>query len=267
MMNPVRVAVATFVMVFGFMGIARAQDEAPTPPHQSWSFQGPFGTYDRAAAQRGFEVYKEVCSNCHSLEYAYYRNLEGIGLTPEEVKAIAASVTVPAIGDDGQPTERPALPSDHFKSPFPNEQAARAANNGALPPDQSVLVNAREHGPDYIYALIAKGYTDAPPTMKMASGMYYNTYFPGHQIAMPPPLSADQVSYADGTKATLDQETHDVVTFLSYIANPEMEQRKRIGVKAVIFLVLLTGVTYAIKRRVWSDVHSDEGRSHSVLGR
>ena len=231
---------------------ALAQEEGKLP-HESWSFSGPFGTFDRAAAQRGFQVYKEVCSNCHSMKEAYYRNLDGIGLSPGQIKAIAASVTVPTIGDDGQPAERPALPADHFRSPFANELAARAALNGALPPDLSVIVKAREGGPDYVYGILT-GYADPPPTMKMGDGMYYNKMYPGHQIAMPQPLQPDQVTYADGTKATLDQEAHDVVTFLTYIANPEMEQRKRIGVKIMLFLAMLTGVTYAVKRKVWSDV-------------
>lgn len=232
---------------------ALAQEEGPLP-HPGWSFSGPFGTFDRAAAQRGFQVYKEVCSNCHSLKEAYYRNLEGIGFSEEQVKAIAATVQVPTIGDDGQPTDRPALPSDHFKSPFANEKAARAALNGALPPDLSVIVDARQGGPDYVYGVLT-GYGEPPAGMKMGTGMYYNKVFPGHQIAMPQPLQADSVTYADGTKATIDQEAHDVVTFLTYIAKPEMEQRKRTGVKVVLFLALLTGVTYAVKRKVWADVH------------
>lgn len=231
--------------------LAQAED---TLPHESWSFSGPFGTFDRAAAQRGFQIYKEVCSNCHSMKQAYYRNLEGIGLSEDQVKAIAASVQIPTIGDDGQPTERPGRPSDHFKSPFPNELAARAALNGALPPDLSVIVKAREGGPDYVYGILT-GYGEPPPGMKISAGMNYNKTFPGHQIAMPQPLQPDQVTYADGTKATLEQEAHDVVTFLTYIANPEMEQRKRIGVKVILFLAMLTGVTYAVKRKVWADVH------------
>jgi ubiquinol-cytochrome c reductase cytochrome c1 subunit len=231
---------------------ARAQDERL--PAQIWSFSGPFGTFDRAAEQRGFEVYKDVCANCHSLKLGYYRNLTEIGLTEEEVKAIAAGVTVPAIGDDGQPTERPAVPADHFRSPYPNELAARAALNGALPPDLSVIEKARDGGPDYLFGILT-GYGEPPAGMKMGDGMNYNKYFPGHQIAMPQPLQNDQVTYADGTKATVEQEARDVVTFLTYMANPEMEQRKRIGVKVVLFLVLLTGVTYAVKRKVWADVH------------
>jgi ubiquinol-cytochrome c reductase cytochrome c1 subunit len=223
-------------------------------PHQKWSFAGVFGTFDRAAAQRGFQVYKEICANCHSVQHAYYRDLAGIGLTDAQIKAIAATITVPTIGEDGQPAERPALPSDHFRSPFPNEQAARAALNGALPPDLSVITKAREGGPDYVYGVLT-GYGEPPAGMQLGAGMNYNKVFPGHQIAMPPPLQDDSVTYADGTKATVAQEAHDVVTFLTYISNPEMEERKRLGVKVLIFLVLLTGVTYAVKRKVWADVH------------
>jgi len=233
-------------------GPALAQEESA--PKQPWSFAGLFGTYDRAAAQRGFEIYKNVCSNCHSMKEGYYRNLTGIGLTDEDVKSIAASITVPTIGDDGQPAERPATPADHFKAPFANDLAARAALNGALPPDLSLIIKAREGGADYVYGVLT-GYGEPPADMKMGQGMYYNKAFPGHQIAMPQPLRDDTVTYSDGTKATLDQEAHDVVTFLAFMSEPEMEERKRIGVKAVLFLALLSCVTYAVKRRVWSDVH------------
>ena len=222
-------------------------------PTQKWSFSGPFGTFDRASAQRGFLVYKNVCANCHSLKQGAYRNLTGIGLSEEDIKAIAASVTVPTINDEGQPAERPATPADHFRSPYPNDQAARAALNGALPPDLSVITKAREGGADYVYALLT-GYGDAPAGMKMGDGMYYNKMYAGHQIAMPRPLQDDAVDYADGTKPTTEQEARDVVTFLEFIGNPEMEQRKRTGVKIVLFLVLMTGVTYAVKRQVWSNI-------------
>lgn len=211
-----------------------------------------FGTYDRAAAQRGFQVYKEVCSACHSLKEGYYRDLEGIGLDAAQIKAIAATVEVPIIGKDGQPATRPGLPSDHFVSPFPNEEAATAAL-GKAPPDFSVIEKAREGGPDYIYALL-NGYTQPPAGFKVATGTYYNTVFPGNQIKMPPPLADGQVTYADGTKATVEQMSHDVATFLTYMANPEMEQRKRLGVKVVLFLVFMTGLTYAVKRKIWANV-------------
>ena len=233
-------------------GPARAQDEAL--PKQEWSFSGPFGTFDRAAAQRGFEVYNQVCSNCHSLKLGYYRDLAGIGVPEATIKAIAASKDVPTLNDEGQPAERPATPADHFRSPFPNDLAARAALNGALPPDLSVIEKAREGGADYIFAILT-GFGDAPAGMKIGSGMYYNKYFPGHQIAMPPPLQDGTVTYTDGTKATIEQEARDVTTFLTYMANPEMETRKRMGVKVIVFLLLLAGVTYTVKRKVWSDVH------------
>ena len=234
---------------------ALAQDAEP-PPHERWSFNGPFGTFDRASAQRGLQVYLNVCSNCHSLKEMYYRNLTGIGLSDEQVKAIAAGVTLSgvAMDDAGQPIDRAALPSDHFKSPFPNDRAARAANGGALPPDQSLIIKAREEGPDYVYALL-NGYKTPPQGVTAPAGQYYNEYFPGHFLAMPPPLADGQVEYADGTKATVEQMSRDIVTFLTWASNPEMEARKRMGVKAVIFLALLSGLTYAVKRKVWKDVH------------
>jgi ubiquinol-cytochrome c reductase cytochrome c1 subunit len=254
-MSFTRIATIGALLGMCLTGPAFAQEhEEISLPSQTWSFDGPFGTFDKASAQRGFQIYKEVCSNCHSMKQAYYRNLEGIGLSPEQVKAIAASVDVPTIGDDGQPAERPGVPSDHFKSPYPNEKAARAALNGALPPDQSVLVKAREGGPDYIYALLT-GYSEPPTGMTMGDGMNYNKYFTGHQIAMAAPLADGQVEYTDGTKPTLEQEARDVTTFLAFIANPEMEERKRIGIRVVLFLAMLTCVTYAVKRQIWSDVH------------
>jgi ubiquinol-cytochrome c reductase cytochrome c1 subunit len=249
MMAPFLMLVAIALLYLGTL-----PEQEPLLPAPNWSFSGPFGTFDRASAQRGFEIYKEVCSNCHSLNLAYYRNLEGIGFSPAQVKAIAAGFTTPAIADDGSETTRPALPSDHFHAPFANANAARAANNGALPPDQSVLEKAREGGATYIYSLM-QGYSDPPAGMKVPDGLYYNKYFPGHQIAMPPPLSDGQVTYTDGTKNTLEQEAHDIATFLTFIANPEMEQRKRLGVKVFVFLVLLTGVAYMVKRQIWADVH------------
>ncbi len=234
---------------------ARAEEGTPPLPNASWSFSGPFGTYNRAAAQRGFQVYNEVCSACHSLKLVAFRNLAGIGLSPEQIKAIAASKTVPgALSADGTATTRPGLPSDYFPSPFPNDNAARSANNGAIPPDQSSLVNAREGGADYIYALVGLGYVDPPAGFKVPDGSYYNEYFPGHKIHMPPPLSDGAVTYADGTKATVPQMAHDVATFLEYCSNPEMEQRKHLGIRVVGFLALLTWVTYKVKKHIWRDV-------------
>jgi ubiquinol-cytochrome c reductase cytochrome c1 subunit len=241
--------------VVGVATTSAIAQEAPTPPSQRWSFDGPFGTYDIASAQRGFQVYSEVCSVCHSLQYLHYRDLAGIGLTEDQIKAIAAAVTVPhGLDDQGAPKEGPGTPADAFKSPYPNEQANRAAHNGALPPDLSLIVNAREGHADYVHALLT-GFADPPPGMQMQEGMNYNKYFPGHQIAMPPPLTDGRVTYADGTPATVEQMSRDVVTFLTWAANPEMVPRKQIGWRVVLYLLLMTGLTYAVKRKVWADVH------------
>ncbi|HEX7968412.1 MAG TPA: cytochrome c1 [Stellaceae bacterium] len=242
---------------------AKAEEETPallTPP-QPWSFAGPFGTIDRAAAQRGFQVYEEVCSKCHSMNFLHYRDLGpggpggGLGYTEDEVKAFAAQHQVTdGPNDQGEMFQRPGRPSDKFVAPFPNEQAARAALNGALPPDLSLIVKARADGPDYVFSLL-NGYSDPPPGFKLGDGMYYNKYFPGHQIAMPPPLAGNDVTYADGTKPELPQEAYDVVTFLTWASEPTMEERKYTGAKVLIFLLAMTGVLYGAKRKIWSDVH------------
>jgi len=229
--------------------------EAPEVPEQDWSFDGLFGTFDRASVQRGFQVYKQVCSNCHALRFVAYRNLEAIGFSPDQVQAIAAEYEVQdCCDDDGEPFDRPAIPADAFVSPFPNEKAARAANNGAYPVDLSLITKARANGPDYVYALLT-GYPEEPPEgVELMEGMYYNEYFPGHQIAMAQPLWGDDVEYADGTEATLEQEAKDVTAFLSWAGSPELEDRKRMGVKVLLFLIVFTGMLYAVKRKIWSDV-------------
>lgn len=245
--------VSTAVAASMLAAPAAAQESEPLP-HEKWSFQGLFGTFDLAAAQRGFQVYSNVCSNCHSMQYLHYRDLTGIGFDPEQIKAIAAAVTVPlGLDDQGNPKEGPAGPGSQFRSPFPNENAARSANNGAVPPDLSLIVNAREGGPNYVYGILT-GFVPPPPDFKLTPGLYYNKMFPGHQIHMPPPLQDGTVDYTDGTHNTLPQEAHDVVTFLAWAANPEMVERKQIGVRVVLFLVFMTGLTYAVKRKVWSDV-------------
>ncbi|MBW4090760.1 MAG: cytochrome c1 [Proteobacteria bacterium] len=245
---------ALFALVAAAPALAQDADTPPLPNEQ-WSFSGLFGGLDEAAAQRGFWVYLNVCSNCHSMHQMHYRDLAGIGLSPAQIKAIAASVTVPqGVNSQGEPATGPATPASQFRSPFPNEEAARAALNGALPPDLSLIVNARQGGPDYVYGILT-GFVKPPAGFKVPAGKYYNAYFPGHLIAMPPPLHDGLVTYADGTKATVPQMAHDVVTFLQWTANPEMVQRKQMGVRVVLFLLLLTGLTYALKRKVWADVH------------
>jgi ubiquinol-cytochrome c reductase cytochrome c1 subunit len=247
-------AVAGLVAAGLFTARVVAQ-EVPALPSLNWSFDGIFGTPDLAAAQRGFQVYAEVCSNCHALHQLHYRDLTGIGLSENDIKAVASTFTVPqGLDDQGQPKEGPATPANQFRSPFPNEKASRAANNGAYPPDLSLIINAREGGPNYVYGILT-GYAEAPAGFSMQDAMNYNRYFPGHQIAMPQPLQDGRVTYTDGTPTTVDQMARDVVTFLTWAANPEMAERKAMGVRVVLFLVLLTGVTYVVKRQVWSDVH------------
>ena len=233
---------------------AHSAGEAIPIPDRKFSFDGIFGTYDRASAQRGFQVYKEVCAACHGLRLVAYRNLRELGLTEAQVEAIAAQFQITdGPNDEGQMFERPGRPADRFRSPFPNDAAARAANNGALPPDLSVMAKARANGADYLFALLT-GYQDPPPGVTVMDGMHYNAYFPGHQIAMGAPLNPDQVEYADGTKATVEQMAHDVSTFLQWAAEPELEQRRAMGVKIIIFLTILAGLTYAVKRKIWADV-------------
>lgn len=252
-------AIAVAALVTGAVAIAAG----PTPqaPSRQWKFEGPFGTYDRAAAQRGYQVYQEVCAACHSLSLLAYRNLMELGLTENQVKDLIKDIVVPDLNDDGQPIERPARLSDRFKKPFPNELAAAAANNGKAPPDLSVIVKARANGPNYMHALLT-GYVPfdklTPEQIKefaVTKDDNFNTYFPGHKIAMASPLDDDKVTYADGTKATLSQEASDVTEFLTWASEPHMEDRKRTGVRVILFLLALAGLMYAVKRQVWSGKH------------
>lgn len=238
-----------------FLAPAAQAAEGVAIPKLSWSFAAPFGTYDRGALQRGFQVYKEVCAACHSMNLLAYRDLADLGYNEAEIKAIAAQYEVTDGPDDqGEMFQRPAIPSDRFKAPFPNVQAAKAANNGAAPPDLSLMAKARIGGPDYIHALMI-GYENAPAGFEMQPGLSYNKYFPGHQIAMPAPINPDGVTYADGTKATVDQQARDVSHFLMWAAEPKLEQRHRLGVQVVLFLLILSIVLLIAKRKIWSDVH------------
>lgn len=239
----------------GLSGIAQAAEGGEALPEVHWSWSGIFGTFDRAALQRGFQVYSEVCSGCHAMKQLSYRQLADIGFSEEQIKLIAAAATITdGPNDDGEMFERPGLPSDKFKTPFANDQAARAANNGALPPDLSLMVKARVGGADYAHGLMI-GYGEPPAEMKMAEGMNYNKYFPGHQIAMPPPLSDGAVTYADGTEATVDQMAKDVTTFLAWAAEPETEHRKQTGVAVILFLVILSAMLFATKKKIWAALH------------
>ncbi|MDX2082742.1 MAG: cytochrome c1 [Rickettsiales bacterium] len=225
------------------------------PKQMKWEFDGFFGRFDRASAQRGFQVYKEVCSACHSLKLFSYRNLTEIGFSEAEVKQIAKEYSVSdGPNDDGEMFEREALPSDKFAGPYANEQAARSANGGALPPDFSLIVKARHDGANYVYSLVT-GYKDAPEEFVMNEGKYYNPYFEGRQISMPPPLTEDgQVTYTDGTYATKEQMAIDVVNFLQFVAEPETEKRKKMGTRTMIFLAILLIILVAAKRAIWKNV-------------
>jgi ubiquinol-cytochrome c reductase cytochrome c1 subunit len=258
----------TFAALLVMTCVAGAQstEKALPPKMVAWSFQGPFGNYDRGSLQRGFQVYKEVCSACHSLNLVSFHSLSepgGPGFTEAQMKAIAAAYKIPAdpndkgdiFDDKGNRLMRPGTPADHFPPPFANEQAARAANNGSLPPDQSVLVKAREGGTDYVYS-ICSGYGQTPPAgFKVTAGKYYNPYFDGWNISMPQPVSDSSVTYSDGTKATIDQECRDAATFLTWAAEPKMEERKHLGFEVILFLLLLSGLLYLSYRRIWRDMH------------
>lgn len=250
-----RVAV-TAAVAFG-VGLATAGEaqEVLPPIEGDWPHEGLLGAFDYAAAQRGFKVYREVCETCHGLEYLAFRNLEDIGFGEDQVRAIAAEYEVADEPDEtGEVSQREALPSDRMPPPYPNEQAARAANGGALPPDLSLIVKARENGTDYVYSLL-RGYEDPPADAEPRPGMHYNLYFADNWIAMPPPLQPDIVSYDDGTSATVEQMSSDVTTFLAWVAEPTLEERKGLGLRVMLFLVVLTGLLYATKRRIWSDIH------------
>lgn len=229
-------------------------DDAPPVPPQTWSFQGMTGTFDRANLQRGFQVYKEVCATCHGLKQIRFRELAALGFTPEEIKALALTYDITdGPNDEGEMFERKGRPSDPLPDPYKNENAARAANNSALPPDLSLMIKARPGGANYVYALLA-GFQDPPPGMTLGTGMYYNRYFPGHQIAMAPPLTEGQVAFSDGTKATIDQMARDVTTFLAWAAEPEMEARKAMGIRVMIFMGIFTLLMYWVMRRAWQRV-------------
>jgi ubiquinol-cytochrome c reductase cytochrome c1 subunit len=251
----VAAATAVFVWLLLFAPERSQAQETPPLPHQQWSFDGVFGTYDKAAMQRGFQVYKQICSACHALTHLYFRDLEALGYTPDQVKAIAATdQCADGPNDQGQMFKRACRPSDPIPGPFPNDEAARAANGGALPPDLSMIVKAREGGPDYVFALL-NGFKPAPAGVTVPPGKYYNEYFPGHFISMPPPLSDGAVTYADGTKATVPQMAHDVATFLAWASEPTLDARHRTGVRVFLFLIVGVGIFYAAKRKIWSAVH------------
>jgi cytochrome c1 len=256
-------------LALGFTGAALAQEvntHRLPPKKEEFEFEGPFGHYDRAALQRGFQVYKEVCGACHVLKHVAFRNLHDEGgpeFSEAQAKGIAAGYKVPAepndkgetTDDKGEVLTRPAILADYFPPPFPNDNATRANNNGALPPDLSLIIKARAHGPQYVYSILTGFKEKMPAGFTVTKDKHFNPYFEGWNISMPPPLNDNGVTYADGTKATIDQQAKDVVTFLSWASEPKMEQRKRMGLSVLIFLVVFAAVLFGAYRRVWADAH------------
>ncbi len=226
----------------------------------NWSFKSFFGTFDRASLQRGYQVFNEVCSSCHSIKYLSYRNLTEKGgpeFSEEEAKAIAANFEVTDGPDStGEMFTRPAKLSDKFVMPYANEEEAKSANGGAYPPDMSVLVKARKDGADYIYSLLL-GYEDPPADIKLDDGVYYNKYMYGNNIKMSAPLFDELVEYSDGTKATTEQMAKDVVSFLMWAAEPHLEQRHKIGFRVIIYLIIISILVYFSMKKIWSRIESE----------
>lgn len=243
-------------------GPALANSTAHEPEPVAFSFEGPFGRFDQAQIQRGYKVYREVCSACHSMNLVAFRNLGDPGgpfFDPKYpnandnpvVKALATDIQVPDIDSEtGDPVTRPATPADHFPAPFPNAIAAKASNGGLAPPDLSLMAKAREGGPEYIASLL-QGFGPPAHGVTLSPGQHYNKYFPGGVIGMAPPLAVDKVSFDDGTKSTVKQQAEDVAAFLMWAAEPHMEARKQMGFSVLIFLILFSGLLYASYRRVW----------------
>lgn len=255
-MNKTMKYLSLFALIF-FVSTshAYAAGETIAPPKQHWSFNGLFGTYDKAQLQRGFQAYKQVCSACHAMKQLKYRNLAELGYSEAQVKSVAGEYSVQdGPNDEGEYFERPAIPADAFVSPFPNEQAARYANNGAYPVDMSLIAKARYSGSDYIYALLT-GYKEPPEGETLRSGQYWNKYYPGHKISMAPPLSDGIIAYADGSPETVSQYAKDISAFLTWAAEPELVTRKQMGIKVLIFLIIFAGIMYGVKKKIWADLH------------
>ena len=251
--------VILFISIFSFQNHSISAEKIKFL-ETDWTFKGLFGKYDRGALQRGYQVYTEVCSACHSMQYLSYRNLAEPGgpeFTEQEAKFIAASFEVQdGPNSEGEMFTRPAKLSDKFVMPYDNVEAAKAANGGAYPPDMSVLAKARKGGADYIYSLLL-GYDDPPANIKLDDGVYYNKYMYGNKIKMSAPLSDGLVEYSDGTQATEEQMAKDVTTFLMWAAEPHLETRHRMGFKAIVYLIILTILVYFSMKKIWSRVETE----------
>lgn len=244
-------------LVVAMSGYAFAAGDAPIPPKQNWSFNGIFGSFDIPATQRGLQVYTEVCSSCHGLSLVSFRHLSQIGFSEEEIKAYASQFTfIDGPDDEGEMFEREGLPQDFFVSPYPNQQAAKAANNNAYPKDLSLATKDSPYGADYLFALISSGYEEETPEgIEIDELLYYNKWMSGHAIAMPPPLSEGLVEYEGWEQeASVEQMAYDVVNFLAWASEPEMEKRKRLGLRVMIVLAFLTVLSFLVYRKIWRNV-------------
>lgn len=253
-MTPVKTILFAVVILLSSVSSAVAAGKGVKPKQMEWTFDGAFGTYDRAALQRGLHVYRQVCAACHALDHIYYRNLEALGYSEDQIKNIAAEYMVmDGPDDEGEMFERTAISSDRYKKPYPNRQAAMAANNGAYPPDLSLITKARADGSNYLYSLLT-GYEDPPEGVELLSGQYWNKYMPGHIIAMAPPLMDGQIAYEDGSPETVEQYSKDITYFLTWAADPYMEDRKRTGIKVILYLIVFAGIMYGVKKKLWADL-------------
>tara|TARA_B100000214_G_C23963912_1_gene626719 strand:+ start:509 stop:1291 length:783 start_codon:yes stop_codon:yes gene_type:complete len=259
-MNKKFIKFFSLFLFFIFSLSATAAEKTADLLNPGWSFKGFFGKFDRGSLQRGYQVYTEVCAACHSMKHLSYRNLSEPGgpeFSKDQVKIIASQFEVTdGPNDDGEMFVRPARPSDSFVSPYENNKAAAAANGGAYPPDMSVLVKARKGGADYIYSLLL-GYDDPPSDITLDDGVYYNKYMAGNKIKMSNPLEDDLLEYSDGTSATQEQMARDVTTFLAWAAEPHLEQRHKIGFRAIIYLIILSILVYFSMKKIWSRVESE----------
>ena len=221
---------------------------------QNWTFEGIFGRYDDLSLQRGLQIYQEVCSACHGMKRVRFRELEDLGFTEDQIKKYSETFDIiDGPNELGEMFTRPGEPSDTFVSPYKNKEEAKESFNGVYPPDLSLLTKAMKNGPDYIYSLLT-GYEDPPNDFELTEGLYYNPYHDGKVIAMPPPLYDDAIEYIDGTNASLHQLSYDIVNFLNWAAEPELEKRKSIGIKVILFLIVLTALLYVTMKETWSRI-------------
>lgn len=260
--------IASATILFSTLSANAADTGLPHPERHDYKSAGVFGKFDLPSLQRGLQIYQEVCAACHSLDLVAFRSLADLGYNEDEIKAIAIEYEYEIIDDEGDVQFRTGIPADYFPAPFANEQMARASNFGALPPDFSTLVKAREHlsflpwssvyGEDYIVALMMGYEEEAPEGVEMNEGLYFNHYFAGNQIAMAPPLFEEMVEYADGTSASIEQMSYDVANFMAWASDPTMQERKEMGLKVMLFMVVFVILLYFTNKRVWKKVKKGE---------